>query len=229
MQRFFKIVAFGVVLGLLLVVVQQGLRIDRDLFLRCYWFVGAFIVVGAVLINLLYNLSYRKRMGKILELREAGKMDEYLAGIQKLLQTARGKSLRSILQINLAAGYIEAKQFAAAVAVLEGIDPERLKGRALKMVYRLNLCLSYFLAAQYDKAMELYNAGKSDWDFFRSNQDFGGNIALLDILAQIQQKNFEQAEGLLNEAQAAWPNPRLQVYFRKIGDFLQEQKTVSAE
>ncbi len=229
MQRIFKIVAFGVVLGLLLVVVQQGLRIDRDLFLRCYWFVGAFIVVGAVLINLLYNLSYRKRMGKILELREAGKTDEYLAGIQNLLQTARGKSLRSILQINLAAGYIEAKQFAAAVAVLEGIDPERLKGRALKMVYRLNLCLSYFLAAQYDKAMALYNAGKSDWDFFRSNQNFGGNIALLDILAQIQQKNFEQAEGLLNEAQAAWPNLRLQVYFQKIGDFLQEQKTVSAE
>lgn len=226
MKRVFKVVIFGVCLGLLLLVIQQGLQIDRDLFMRYYWLIGSVVVLGAVLINVGYNLSYQRQMAKIAKLLDAGRTDEYLAGLEKLLQTARGKNLRSILQINLAAGYIEAKQFAAAVELLEGLDTERLKGRALKMVYRLNLCLSYFGAAQYDKAMAAYNAGKKDWDFFRSNKDFGGNIALLDILAQIQQKNFDQAKSLLAETQSVWANPRLQAYFQQIDNFIQEQKTI---
>ena len=62
MKRLWKIIAIGVCIGLVSVVLQKALHIDRDVFLRWYWVTAAAVVLGAVLVNVVYNVFYQKKM-----------------------------------------------------------------------------------------------------------------------------------------------------------------------
>lgn len=224
MKRLLKIIAVGVGLGLLLVIIQQGLQIDRRVFLRIYWIMVPTVLVGAVLVNIFYNLYYQKKMQKITELLKEERPQEYLDGVKGLLARAKGRNLRNILQINLAAGYFEVGQYDKAIEVLEGLPEKQLAGAAAKVVCRLNLCMSYFYAAQYDKALALYQESQPLFAQYRSNQSCGGNIAALDILAALRQGRYDEAEQLLSAARQSWDHPRLQRTFEKIGGFLEEAR-----
>ena len=70
-----------------------------------YWIASITLVLGAVLINLCYSLIYFNKSKKIIKLLSEEKPQEYIAGIENLLKTAKGKNLRNILELNLAAGY----------------------------------------------------------------------------------------------------------------------------
>lgn len=224
MKRVLKIVALGVCGGLLLVVLQGALRIDRDVFLHWYWIVAAAAVVGAVLVNVAYNISYQRRMKKLIPLLEGQRTREYIAGVDRLLATAKGQSLRKILTMNLAAGYIDLKQFDKATELLEGISDKGLTGSAAKTVYRLNLCTCYFQSGQGEKALELYNDSQKIFEPQRSGKLYGGNIAILDMLAAIQSGQYSQAEQLLDKARRTWNDSRFQEAFQEIESTLAEIK-----
>ncbi len=224
MKRVFKIVVFGVCLGLVLLLVQKGFQIDEKVFMRTYWIMAPFIVIGAVLANVFYNMSYQRKMSKIVPLLNAGRPEEYIAEVEKLLQTARGQSLRNILKINLAAGYVEIKQFDVSIRLLEEMAGKRLPGSAVKMVCQLDLCMSYFYAAQYEKGMALYNESQKIFEPYRSNKNYGGNIALVDILAAIASEQYGQAKKMLDTAQKSWDDPRLQKAYQEIAESLIETK-----
>ena len=161
MKRIWKIIVIGVCSGLVLVALQMALHIDRDVFLRWYWAAAAVVVLGAVLVNVGYNIFYQKRMQKLVPLLEAQKPREYIAGVEQLLKTAKGQSLRNILTMNLSAGYIDLKEFSKAIELLEGISDRRLVGTAVKTVCRLNLCTCYFQTGQGEKALMLYRDSQS--------------------------------------------------------------------
>ena len=122
MKRLWKIIAIGVCIGLVSVVLQKALHIDRDVFLRWYWVTAAAVVLGAVLVNVVYNVFYQKKMQRLVPLLEAQKPREYIAGVEQLLKTAKGQNLRNILMMNLSAGYIALKEFDKAIELLEGLS-----------------------------------------------------------------------------------------------------------
>lgn len=224
MKRVLKIVFAGVCIGLVLGVLKGALQIDDDVFNRWYWIIGAAVVLGAVLINVLYNLSYQQKMKKLVPLLEAGRPQEYIAGVEKLLQTAKGENLKKILTMNLAAGYIDLKEFDRAAQLLEGISDKGLVGSAVKTVYRLNLCTCYFQSGRGEQALELYHDSQAIFEPQRKGKLYGGNLAILDMLAAIQSGEYSRAEQLLDQARRAWGDARLQEAFQEIEHTLTEIK-----
>jgi tetratricopeptide (TPR) repeat protein len=227
LKRVGKIILFGVCLGIVLIFVQRGLAIDEGQFMRGYWVIAPLLVLGAVLVNALYNLFYQHKMRKLLALLPEGKVEEYIAGMEALLQTAKGGALRSVLTINLAAGYSRAKRYQEALALLEPLSQNPLPGNEVRACCRVNLCGNYFYTGQYDKAMELYHDSQTLFAPYRAHKNYGGHIAELDILAAIQQKQYEQAETLLDEARKVWDEPYLQEIFGVIHETLENRKTFS--
>ena len=224
MKRIWKIIVIGVCSGLVLVALQMALHIDRDVFLRWYWAAAAVVVLGAVLVNVGYNIFYQKRMQKLVPLLEAQKPREYIAGVEQLLKTAKGQSLRNILTMNLSAGYIDLKEFGKAIELLEGISDRRLVGTAVKTVCRLNLCTCYFQTGQGEKALALYRDSQSMFEAQRKGGLYAGTIAIVDILAAVQKQEYSQAEQLLDRARRTWDAPRFQEAFQEIEQVLTEIK-----
>ena len=224
MKKKVKIIVLGFCLGLGLVAIQIILQIDKDVFMTGYWIAALIALTGVLLVNILYNVSYQRRMKQIAPLLEAGRPQEYIAGVERLLETAKGQNLRKILTMNLAAGYIDLKQFNKAIELLEGISDKKLVGTAVKTVYRLNLCTCYFQTAQGEKALALYRDSQKVFEPQRGGKLYGGNIAILDMLAAIQGKEYDRAEALLDRARQTWPDTRFQAAFQEVANTLSEIK-----
>lgn len=224
MKRVARIILIGIGIGLALLLFKKSIGIDDKTFMHGYWITSITIVLGAVLINLCYNLIYFNKSKKIIKLLSEEKPQEYIAGIENLLKTAKGKNLRNILELNLAAGYIETKQFDIAIPMLEKLSHERLIGSSVNVVHKINLCLSYFETAQYEKAITVYNENQGLFQQYRHHKIYGGNIAILDIIAAIINEQYNQAEELLDTAKKMYDDPRLQKSFREILDILNKEK-----
>lgn len=214
-------------MGFGLTAIQVILQIDKDVFMTGYWVAALIFLTGVLLVNMLYNISYQRRMKQIAPLLEAGKPQEYIAGVEQLLETAKGQNLRKILTMNLAAGYIDLKQFNKAIELLEGISDKKLAGTAVKTVYRLNLCTCYFNTDQGEKALKLYNDSQKIFEAQRGGKLYGVNIAVVDMLAAIQNRRYDQAEQLLDQARRTWDDPRFLEAFQEIERTLTEIKKES--
>ncbi len=208
--------------------IQIILQIDKAVFMTGYWIAALVVLTGVLLVNILYNVSYQRRMKQIAPLLEAGKPQEYIEGVEQLLKTAKGQSLKTILTMNLSAGYIDLKEFDKAIELLEGISDKKLVGTAVKTVYRLNLCTCYFNTDQGEKALKLYNDSQKIFEAQRGGKLYGVNIAILDMLAAIQNRRYDQAEELLDRARQTWGEPRFQEAFQEIENTLTEIKKEQA-
>lgn len=224
MKHIFKVIIAGICLGIILVFIKEGLQIDDDAFTRYYYWIAAVVVIGAVAVNLVYNISYQNRVRKAAKLLDEEKPLEYLSEIEKLLKSAKGNNLRNVLTLDLAAGYVEIKQFDKAIPMLEELSSKRLTGSAVKVAHQINLCLCYFETEQSEKAMKLYDKSQILFEKYRNGKIYGANIALLDILAAIQDGSLTQAEQILNEAKKKYENPRFQKAFYEVSDVLDEHK-----
>lgn len=209
MKRMLKILALGICLGVGLYGIQQGLNIDEAVFLRWYWIIAPSVVVLALLFNVCYNLFYLYKVKALAQQLEQGHSQAYLTGMQDLFRRAKGRKLRDLLTVNLAAGYVEAKQFDTAIPMLEGMGPRQLRNSVLRVTHTINLCLSYFETAQYAKALELYQAQKPLLDSFRNNPTYGIHIAILNVVAALAQGDYTQAETLLHAAAQTKTTPRI--------------------
>ena len=204
--------------------IQIILQIDKAVFMTGYWIAALVVLTGVLLVNILYNVSYQRRMKQIAPLLEAGKPQEYIEGVEQLLKTAKGQSLKTILTMNLYAGYIDLKEFDKAIELLERISDKKLVGTAVKTVYRLNLCTCYFNTDQGEKALALYHDSQKVFEPQRGGKLYGGNIAILDMLAAIQGKEYDRAEALLDQARQTWPDRRFQAAFQEVANTLFEIK-----
>lgn len=223
MKQYLKPIIFGACLGLVLLVVQKTFQIDGDTLMKGYWMTAPAVVIIAVLGYIVYNASYQRKMYQAALLLRDKQVEAYIAQMERLLKTAMGRNLRNVIQLNLAAGYVEAKQYDTAAGILEGLSKGKLGSGAVAMLCNLNLCVSYFYAKQTDKAMELYHASKGQFEPFRKSKAYGGYIAEVDILAAIHSGQYDKAKKLLDTAQKNWSDARLQDAFREIrgmlGDF----------
>lgn len=224
LKRISKTILIGICLGLALVLLKFSFGIDDIVLMRGYWTAAAVIVIGAILINVCYNLFYNSKIKKIIKLLNEEKPQEYIAGMESLLKTAKGQALRNIIELNLAAGYIETKQFDIAISMLEELSHKRLNSSAVNVVHKINLCLCYFETKQYDKAITIYNENYVLFQRYRHHKTYGGNIAMLDVIAAIINTQYERAEELLDIARKTYADVRLQKSFQEIFDILNEVK-----
>lgn len=191
MKRYFAFAAFLVGLGIMLLAVQRPFQMGTRTFvsfciaaiaLSCVAVI-AVILIGCFAINLIYGAIYKRKIARALVLLEAKRTKEYVAEMERLLQTAKGRPLQTLLRLNLSAGYCDMERFDQAIDILEGLPQELLvrMGKPAWMVQRVNLCVCYFETGQNAKAMELYRAGEEDFAPFRATPQYGGHLAQLDI------------------------------------------------
>ena len=224
MKRIGKVVLFGVCLGLVLVLIQNSFQIPEDVFMQGYWIAAIVVVLGALVINISYNLYYMGRVKKLLTLLYAGDSRGYIEGMEALRKTAKGKTLRSTLELNLAAGYMEEKDYGTAISILEAVDPKQLRVDSARVVRAINLCESYFLAGQTEKAQTLYDSSRPLFTKFRTGKAYGGNIAIVDVLEEISRGEFDQAKILLDKAKSTYQEPYLQKAYEEIGAILEKSQ-----
>lgn len=222
MKRIGKVVLFGVCLGLVLVLIQNSFQIPEDVFMQGYWIAAIVVVLGALVINISYNLYYMGRVKKLLTLLYARDSRGYIEGMEALRKTAKGKTLRSTLELNLAAGYMEEKDYGTAISILEAVDPKQLRVDSARVVRAINLCESYFLAGQTEKAQTLYDSSRPLFTKFRTGKAYGGNIAIVNVLEEISRGEFDQAKILLDKAKSTYQEPYLQKAYEEIGAILEK-------
>lgn len=222
MKRIGKVFLFGVCLGLVLVLIQNSFQIPEDVFMRGYWIGAIVVVLGALIINISYNLYYTAKMKKLLPLLFGGEPRGYIEGMEALIKTAKGKTLRSTLELNLAAGYMEEKDYGTAISLLEAVDPRQLRGDSARVVRAINLCESYFLAGQTEKAQTLYDSNRPLFAKFRTGKAYGGSIAIVDVLEEISRGEFHQAKILLDRAKSTYEEPYLQKAYEELGAILEK-------
>lgn len=222
MKRIGKVILFGVCLGLVLVLIQNSFQIPEDVFMQGYWIGAIVVVLGALVINIFYNLYYTAKMKKLLPLLFGGEPRGYIEGMEALLKTAKGKTLRNTLELNLAAGYMEEKDYGTAISLLEAVEPRQLRVDSARVVRAINLCESYFLAGQREKAQTLYDSSRRLFAKFRAGKLYGGSIAIVDVLSAISQGEFDQAKALLDKAKSTYKEAYLQKAYEEIGAILEK-------
>ena len=172
----------GICLGIVMLAVQIGLGIDSKVFMRNSWMAAPLLVMAAVVIYVGYQVSYQRKMQKLSVLLEQGKAKEYIDSMTRLRESAKGKNLRNVIDLNLAAGYVESKQYGAAVMTLESLSKSELKHENLKLVYGLNLCMSYFESGKREHARKIYEENRELFEKYRGGKMYGECIARLDEL-----------------------------------------------
>ena len=180
MKRVKAVIIAGACLGVVLLAVQIGMGIDSDIFMRNYWMAAPFLVIGAVMIYVGYQMYYQRKMQRLAKLLGQGKAREYVDGLMKLRETSKGKNLRNVIDLNLAAGYVESKQYGAAVMILENLPETDLKHENLKLVYGINLCMSYFESGKREKAKTVYEKYQGIFKRYRGDKLYGDCVAKLD-------------------------------------------------
>lgn len=214
----------GVCLGLVLVLIQNSFQIPEDVFMQGYWIGAIVVVLGMLVINISYNLYYIGKVKKLLNLLYGGEARGYIEGMEALLKTAKGKTLRSTLELNLAAGYMEEKDYGTAISLLEAVDPKQLRVDSARVVRAINLCESYFLAGKREKAQALYDSNRRLFAKFRTGKLYGGSIAIVDVLEEISLGEFEQAKALLDKAKSTYKEAYLQKAYEEIGAILEKSQ-----
>lgn len=222
MMRIGKAVFFGVCLGLVLVLIQSSFQIQEDVFMQGYWIAAIVVVLGMLIINISYNLYYIGKVKKLLNLLYAGDSRRYIEGMEALIKTAKGKTLRSTLKLNLAAGYMEEKDYGTAISLLEAVEPRQLRVDSARVVRAINLCESYFLAGQREKAQTLYDSSRRLFAKFRTGKLYGGSIAIVDVLSAISRGDFDRAKALLDKAKSTYKEAYLQKAYEEIGAILEK-------
>lgn len=216
MKRIMKIFIFGVCIGIAALIIQKSFHINEDVFMRGYYIAAIVIVIGAVLFNMLYNRYYFKKVRALSEQFLEEKPQEYIDGIQALLKTAKGRYLQNILRLNLTAGYMEQKRFEKAMQILEELPDRQRKGAIVNVVYCINLFICYFETNRYEKAIALYHENSRLIEKFRYSKSYGANIAILDVLAMVIRKQYQEAEDLLEKAKQIYDTPQFQKAFQEI-------------
>lgn len=221
MKRILGIFAVGVCLGIFLSVIQNMFQIERTVFMRWYWTLGAAAVLLIALCYILYARKYQKQVSESIGLLEEGRANEYIEAIETMLCHAKGRNIRNILQLNLSAGYCDLGQFDKAIHILEGLPEKELRGMT-KAVYHLNLCFCYFHTSQTSEALALYDKSQEEFEPLRKKEESGGGIVVLDMLAAVARGEYDVAEKMLENARKTWVSLRLEDDYQYIERVIKE-------
>lgn len=222
MKRIIKICAIGVCIGIMLGMIQIHFHIDDSVFWCGYCIAAIVILVGTILINLLYNRYYFKKIRNLAEQFLKEDPQKYIDGIQVLLKTAKGQGLRNILLLDLTAGYMVKQDYDKAILILNELANKRLKGSSIKIFHCYKLFICYFETQQYEKAISLYNENRKLIQKFRYHKKFGAFVAIIDVLAAMLRENYQEAEEMLDSAKKTYGETSFKEIFQVISNTLDE-------
>lgn len=223
MKRIITVFIAGILLGLFFLFIKIGFNIPNSLFWNYYFIIGALIIILTLIINISYNLYFSKKMER-LSLLHKKDSQEYVKEMQELLKKARGKNLCNAIRINIAAGYIQNKNYDEALNILEAISFKELKGELLKLVFCIDICVAYIKSDSFEKAKEVYLKNQSLFYKYKNNGTYGVYISQVEIFLYMNEGEYEKARELLELSKNKTNDEALIKEFEKIEEILNEVK-----
>ncbi len=159
MKRKLKVIGFGLILGILLIVLQKSLDIPKDDFKIVYIIVGVIIIVGIIVINVSYFMYYRKLLIKIAKIADKGDYNMAISQIETLQKKAKGGHLNNVIEIVRAGFYNDKGSSQQAIEILENMNVAKINKKLLN-VYYMTLCTCYFSNNNSEKAVKIYDEHK---------------------------------------------------------------------
>lgn len=225
MKRVLRIFAIGILLGMVMAVIRQSLAIDSRSFLRWYWAAAAVVLIVVFAVNLLYTLRYLNKMRQAMPLLEENRTDAYINTVEELLHRVRGRYLKNLFRLNLAAGYLQARRFDQAIDLLETLSQQPLSG-TVKIAHRLNLCFGYFRIGRYEDALALYYASQKEFERAQKVPSCRSTLDIIETFADIAEGRYDDAKARLDGARAqsdTWNTPRAQSVYYYLQTLLEQQ------
>lgn len=216
MKRILKVAGAGLVLGTALVILQKATGTDEKTFMHWYFICAAALLILLAAVNAGYNAFYIRKMKRAAELFYNEEFDRYIEETEKMLKSVKGSALRSMLTVNLAAGYIETEQYDRAEELLDRTDRSRIKGNEVRFVHALNSCIVQYEQGRYENARRIYDENKMLIDRYRNSSVHAGSIAAADVIAAVAAGDIKKAEGLVSEAKADCSDRRIMRYLDRL-------------
>ncbi len=223
-KRILKMIAIGVILGLVLLAIQIGFKIEQELFLSYYWKISIVFLLLVLVINIIYLMIYSKKIQKALILLNEDKIEQYIDEMELILQKIKGENFRDLVKINLTAGYIKNREYQKSLDILNSIEEKQVKNEILKLVYWINMAVSHFRLENYDKFKEIYKAQKNLFEKYQDNENYGEPIGQLQILSAIIDDNLEVAQQLLDVLKNKWVNLHNQKDYEELEKIIEAKK-----
>lgn len=222
-KKIWKPIGLGVILGVLMIMLQQRLDVDSDLFLSYYWKIAIAFLLLAVLINLTYYLIMVKKLKDIMAFFEQEDYSTFIERMEAVLIKAKGKHLINVIKINLAAGYSSNKDYAKALDLLNEVDVRSLNHADISLVYWVNRCGVHFKLGDYETFRTDYVLQTALFEKYRDHASYDEALAQLEVLHDIVQGNWKAADQGLAEIRTRWPHSKHQ------GDYEELQKIIDQD
>lgn len=120
-----------------------------------HWNPVAVVAIGAVILLDVFAIRtfyLRRQLKANLALLNAGRTDEFVANMEKLLTFSQNPSWYLMIALNLSAGYFRQGRFDDVVRLLDGIPSVRMTG-PVQTVYYNNYAAALFRAGRVEEAV----------------------------------------------------------------------------
>lgn len=224
MKSIKKSLLFGVALGVLMLVAIKTFNIDPQLVKKNYLWVAIAIIALVAGVNLGYNIVYMNKMKKLMPLFSQKRYKDFVIEVDKLLQKAKGKYLRTVLKINQSSAYINLDELKKAENLLKSIDINEYKSDDIKIIYWINLCTLKFNKKNFKEFRKCYEEGKDTFEKFKDNPYYRENIMRIEMNSKAVDKKFDEAQGILDTLKEEYKQEELQEEYKKLQNTLDKMK-----
>lgn len=208
-RRIRNIILSGTLFGGILLMLRFIFRLSEEMVWKYYIIASIIILVGAMGINIIWQVNLMKKLKSFEKyLKEEGNPDKFIEENEKLLQTMKSDYNRTIIKINLSAGYCDKEEYETAKNILLSEPIKQVKG-INKVIYYINLAYIYFRLEENQKALSILEQQKKEFSDFEKNLSLGGHITVLKIFQNIAENQLEEAQNLLTIAKDKWDDKRL--------------------
>lgn len=185
------------------------------------------VIVLAVIAAAAVYVALQMRRGKRVDalapiLVEEKNPDKYIEQVKAMLEKTRSSQFRQILLLNLAAAYRDKGEHKKANELLLQIRPGRLS-LANRTVYWANLALTCFYIGEKDKACQIVEKQKADFQKPISQENIGPTLALVAIFYEQTKGSRKEARELYAKARRKWYNGRYDADFDYLGKYFEKK------
>lgn len=223
-----KIIIYSIVLGVLLVILQNVLHIEEGVLLSYYWKIALVVLVLIVIGNVAYFKYYANKHDKLLPLYNQGQYSQYIEQVESMLSKIKGETLKDHIKLNLAAAYMEEGDYKKGQNILNVINQKNFRDDIPKMVYWLNTSVAHFRLNEKEEFNNIYNSKKSLIEKFKDNELYASNIAILDICNLIINEDLKEAKMLLDQALLKYTDDKNQKELKEISQIIEARTTGDA-
>ena len=222
MKRLIKPVMLGIFFAFILLTVKSIFKIDDDVFKTLSFSFFGIILAGALAFNILWTAPARKKLLALMKEAEEGNGQNAVNELEIMVKDAEDKGkarTASFYKVNLAAAYIETREFQKATDTIDSIDKKYLKGD-LKLVTELNKVQACFMNGDKGAAVKYFEENEKLFKESEKRKNYAANIAIVTCLYLVAKGNTEEAEKYLKEKESYFSSPRFKKSYLEIEEIL---------